>query len=150
MCPIKVYTYQLYNIRSSSSIIHVSHWQRVVVRAISLSCKTGKKGNTATQFYLSSSFPPFTPQKRLPPSLSSCHWTMYGSWASTIEAKVVILGSQGNSTNTDIVAFPTCNGWNGLPCLGVGKTSLVVRYISKTFSPNSTSTIGASFMTKKL
>lgn len=34
--------------------------------------------------------------------------------------------------------------------LGVGKTSLVVRYISKTFSPNSTSTIGASFMTKKL
>ncbi|KAI8145100.1 ras-like GTP-binding protein RYL2 [Fennellomyces sp. T-0311] len=52
---------------------------------------------------------------------------MYGSWASTLEAKVVILGSQG-----------------------VGKTSLVVRYISKTFSPNSTSTIGASFMTKKL
>ncbi|KAI8384519.1 ras-like GTP-binding protein RYL2 [Radiomyces spectabilis] len=50
---------------------------------------------------------------------------MYAS--STLEAKVVILGSQG-----------------------VGKTSLVVRYISKTFSPNSTSTIGASFMTKKL
>ncbi|KAL0082839.1 ras-like GTP-binding protein RYL2 [Phycomyces blakesleeanus] len=46
---------------------------------------------------------------------------------STLEAKVVILGSQG-----------------------VGKTSLVTRYISKTFSPNSTSTIGASFMTKKL
>ncbi|GAN11350.1 conserved hypothetical protein [Mucor ambiguus] len=51
---------------------------------------------------------------------------MYGSSASTLEAKVVILGSQG-----------------------VGKTSLVVRYIDKTFSPNSTSTIGASFMTKK-
>ncbi|PHZ13229.1 ras-domain-containing protein, partial [Rhizopus microsporus ATCC 52813] len=32
----------------------------------------------------------------------------------------------------------------------VGKTSLAVRYISKTFSPNSTSTIGASFMAKKL
>ncbi|KAI9027367.1 small GTPase superfamily [Phycomyces nitens] len=46
---------------------------------------------------------------------------------STLEAKVVILGSQG-----------------------VGKTSLVVRYINRTFSPNSTSTIGASFMTKKL
>lgn len=34
--------------------------------------------------------------------------------------------------------------------IGVGKTSIVVRYINKTFSPNSTSTIGASFMTKKL
>ncbi|KAI7882125.1 ras-like GTP-binding protein RYL2 [Mucor mucedo] len=52
---------------------------------------------------------------------------MYGTSASTLEAKVVILGSQG-----------------------VGKTSIVVRYINKTFSPNSTSTIGASFMTKKL
>ncbi|CEP18064.1 hypothetical protein [Parasitella parasitica] len=51
---------------------------------------------------------------------------MYGSSASTLEAKVVILGSQG-----------------------VGKTSLVVRYIDKSFSPDSTSTIGASFMTKK-
>ncbi|KAI9317175.1 Rab31 protein [Dichotomocladium elegans] len=52
---------------------------------------------------------------------------MYGSWSSALDAKVVILGSQG-----------------------VGKTSLVIRYISKTFSPNSTSTIGASFMTRKL
>ncbi|KAI8093202.1 ras-like GTP-binding protein RYL2 [Halteromyces radiatus] len=52
---------------------------------------------------------------------------MHSSWTSNLEAKVVILGSQG-----------------------VGKTSLVVRYISKTFAPNSTSTIGASFMTKKL
>ncbi|KAI8373310.1 RAB22A, member ras oncogene family, isoform CRA_a [Blakeslea trispora] len=51
---------------------------------------------------------------------------MYSSSSSTLEAKVVILGSQG-----------------------VGKTSLVTRYISRTFSPNSTSTIGASFMTKK-
>ncbi|KAK3815739.1 MAG: small GTPase superfamily, partial [Linnemannia elongata] len=32
----------------------------------------------------------------------------------------------------------------------VGKTSLVVRYVQKTFSANCTSTIGASFMTKKL
>ncbi|KAL4205985.1 ras family-domain-containing protein [Rhizopus microsporus] len=52
---------------------------------------------------------------------------MYSSSKSTLEAKIVILGSQG-----------------------VGKTSLAVRYISKTFSPNSTSTIGASFMAKKL
>ncbi|RUS29142.1 ras family-domain-containing protein [Jimgerdemannia flammicorona] len=49
------------------------------------------------------------------------------SSGSTLEAKVVILGSQG-----------------------VGKTSLVVRYIEKTFSPNCTATIGASFMAKKL
>ncbi|KAG0055440.1 hypothetical protein BGZ83_008579 [Gryganskiella cystojenkinii] len=48
-------------------------------------------------------------------------------YSSLLEAKVVILGSQG-----------------------VGKTSLVVRYVQKTFSANCTSTIGASFMTKKL
>lgn len=35
-------------------------------------------------------------------------------------------------------------------CLGVGKTSLVVRYVQRSFSGNCTSTIGASFMTKKL
>ncbi|ORX92430.1 hypothetical protein K493DRAFT_146765, partial [Basidiobolus meristosporus CBS 931.73] len=32
----------------------------------------------------------------------------------------------------------------------VGKTSLVVRYVQKMFSPNCPSTIGASFMTTKL
>ncbi|KAF9180237.1 hypothetical protein BGZ50_006368 [Haplosporangium sp. Z 11] len=48
-------------------------------------------------------------------------------YSSLLEAKVVILGSQG-----------------------VGKTSLVVRYVQRTFSANCTSTIGASFMTKKL
>ncbi|CAO3677754.1 unnamed protein product [Umbelopsis vinacea] len=52
---------------------------------------------------------------------------MYAPSAFTLEAKVVILGSTG-----------------------VGKTSMVVRYVQKTFSPNGTSTIGASFMTKKL
>ncbi|RKP15368.1 P-loop containing nucleoside triphosphate hydrolase protein, partial [Piptocephalis cylindrospora] len=46
---------------------------------------------------------------------------------SHLEAKVVVLGSQG-----------------------VGKTSLVVRYIQKAFSSHSSSTIGASFMTKKI
>ncbi|KAI8881567.1 ras-related protein rab-22A-like protein [Backusella circina FSU 941] len=46
---------------------------------------------------------------------------------NTLEAKVVILGSTG-----------------------VGKTSVAVRYVKNTFSPNGTSTIGASFMTKKL
>ncbi|KXN74418.1 ras-related protein rab-21-like protein [Conidiobolus coronatus NRRL 28638] len=46
---------------------------------------------------------------------------------SLLEAKVVILGSQG-----------------------VGKSSLVVRYVQKTFSPNCPSTIGASFSTTKI
>ncbi|KAL7310379.1 hypothetical protein PS15m_009890 [Mucor circinelloides] len=46
---------------------------------------------------------------------------------NTLEAKVVILGSSA-----------------------VGKTSVALRYIKNTFSPNGTSTIGASFLTKKL
>jgi Ras-related protein Rab-21 len=45
----------------------------------------------------------------------------------SLEAKLVILGSQG-----------------------VGKTSLVMRYVNNTFSPHSTSTIGASFLTKRI
>ncbi|KAI9485283.1 MAG: ras-like GTP-binding protein RYL2 [Benjaminiella poitrasii] len=46
---------------------------------------------------------------------------------NTLEAKVVILGSTG-----------------------VGKTSVALRFVKNTFSSNGTSTIGASFMTKKL
>lgn len=103
MCPIKLYI--SYYIRISG-MIHVSHWQRVVVKTISLSCKTGRKEyRTQHSFTFLLLFPPFSPQKRLPPSLSSCHWTMYGSWASTIEAKVVILGSQGKYTHADIVCL---------------------------------------------
>ncbi|KAI9494819.1 ras family-domain-containing protein [Zychaea mexicana] len=52
---------------------------------------------------------------------------MYASSRETLEAKVVVLGATG-----------------------VGKTSVVIRYVQKTFSASSTSTIGASFMTKKL
>ena len=47
---------------------------------------------------------------------------------SSLEAKIVILGSQG-----------------------VGKTSLVMRYVQGAFKPNQvTSTVGASFMTKRV
>ncbi|KAI9270640.1 ras family-domain-containing protein [Phascolomyces articulosus] len=54
---------------------------------------------------------------------------MYAASRETLEAKVVVLGATEK---------------------GVGKTSVVIRYVQKTFSTNSTSTIGASFMTKKL
>ncbi|KAI8077355.1 ras-related protein rab-21-like protein [Gilbertella persicaria] len=46
---------------------------------------------------------------------------------NTLEAKVVILGRTG-----------------------VGKTSVALRYVKNTFSPNGSSTIGAAFMAKKL
>lgn len=45
----------------------------------------------------------------------------------SLEAKIVVLGTQG-----------------------VGKTSLVVRYVKNTFDPASASTIGASFLAKKV
>ncbi|CAZ84299.1 unnamed protein product [Tuber melanosporum] len=45
----------------------------------------------------------------------------------SLEAKLVVLGTQG-----------------------VGKTSLVVRYVNNTFDPASASTIGASFLAKKV
>ncbi|KAI5815181.1 P-loop containing nucleoside triphosphate hydrolase protein [Pyronema omphalodes] len=47
--------------------------------------------------------------------------------AGSLEAKLVVLGTQG-----------------------VGKTSLVVRYVKNTFDPQSASTIGASFLAKKV
>jgi Ras-related protein Rab-21 len=46
---------------------------------------------------------------------------------NTLEAKLVILGSQG-----------------------VGKTSLVVRFVESNFSTSTQSTIGASFLVKKV
>jgi GTPase SAR1 family protein len=48
--------------------------------------------------------------------------------SSTLEAKIVVLGAQG-----------------------VGKTSLVMRYCKGTFVPSQiTSTVGASFLTKRV
>jgi small GTP-binding protein len=47
--------------------------------------------------------------------------------ANSLEAKIVVLGSQG-----------------------VGKTSLVQRYVKNAFAPSINSTIGASFLTKRV
>jgi GTPase SAR1 family protein len=51
-----------------------------------------------------------------------------GAMSSSLEAKIVVLGSQG-----------------------VGKTSLVMRYCKGSFNPSQiTSTVGASFLTKRV
>jgi small GTP-binding protein len=47
--------------------------------------------------------------------------------SNSLEAKIVVLGSQG-----------------------VGKTSLVHRYVKNAFAPSIHSTIGASFLTKRV
>jgi hypothetical protein len=62
--------------------------------------------------------------------------------SNTITITITIIINNNNTHSFILFQF--------IYILGVGKTSLVVRYIQKTFSPNSTSTIGASFMTKKL
>ncbi|BGP40503.1 hypothetical protein JCM10450v2_004487 [Rhodotorula kratochvilovae] len=64
---------------------------------------------------------------RVPPGPASAGRGRAGDAAEYLEAKVVILGSQG-----------------------VGKTSLINRSTTGHFSPSRTSTIGASFLTKKL
>ncbi|GAA6048635.1 hypothetical protein JCM3770_002068 [Rhodotorula araucariae] len=64
---------------------------------------------------------------RVPPGPADAGRGRGGDAADYLEAKVVILGSQG-----------------------VGKTSLINRSTTGHFSPSRTSTIGASFLTKKL
>ena len=57
-----------------------------------------------------------------------------------VEAKIVLLGDTGkNIVLTLKVTFS-----------GVGKTSIVLRYVEQRFSNTSTPTIGASFLTKTM
>lgn len=69
--------------------------------------------------------------------------------SSNLEAKICVLGAQGT-----IHLLNIHRKWvlaNALCFTGVGKTSLVQRYIKGSFSPaTTTSTIGASFLTKRV
>ena len=65
--------------------------------------------------------------------------------SSSLEAKICVLGAQGK-------ARERCNKLKSISNLstGVGKTSLVQRYVHGTFTPSKTvSTVGASFLTKR-
>ena len=69
--------------------------------------------------------------------------------SSSLEAKIVVLGAQGMLA----VNYPVLNliiTLLTLSQLGVGKTALVDRYCKNTFNPAAASTIGASFVTKRV
>ena len=63
--------------------------------------------------------------------------------SNNLEAKICVLGAQGRFSNSALTSTDFISG--------VGKTSLVHRYVKGNFSPASiTSTIGASFLTKRI
>lgn len=63
----------------------------------------------------------------------------------SLDAKIVLLGAQGMEkvANKQLTT-------NNKHETGVGKTSFVVRYVKNTFQQGNASTIGASFLAKKL
>jgi signal recognition particle receptor subunit beta len=76
--------------------------------------------------------------------------------SSSLEAKIVVLGAQGMSS-VECPVFQSIYSiletqLNSVLTLmtGVGKTALVERYCKNTFNPAAASTIGASFVTKRV
>ena len=64
--------------------------------------------------------------------------------ANSLEAKICVLGAQGKICHIR-------RGHQELTSLGVGKTSLLYRYVKGTFNPPTVaSTVGASFLVKKV
>ena len=68
--------------------------------------------------------------------------------SNSLEAKICVLGAQGSlRTPQHTLTFFV----QVADCVGVGKTSLLYRYIKGTFNPPSvSSTVGASFLTKRV
>ncbi len=76
------------------------------------------------------------------------------------DAKLVLLGNSGNlllqlgENEMKMHLGDHLNGFQALEliesALGVGKTSLVLRYVQGTYAIEQQSTIGASFMTKRM
>jgi hypothetical protein len=70
--------------------------------------------------------------------------------SNDLEAKIVILGAQGKVYKDNPIPQEVSTN-SRLFSPGVGKTSLVHRYVKNAFlPPSASSTIGASFLTKRV